>query len=94
MLKQLPSITLNWLLHILNLRLKARKLPRNWKMASVISIIKLNKPEDKENIYKPISLTSTQKLNRKKDFLATLFLFCLLIIFFKIIKLLLEKIYF
>lgn len=55
-LKQLSPITMKWLLYIFNSSWKTGKLTRDWKMSTVISIRKPNKPEDQANSYRYISL--------------------------------------
>ena len=47
-----------FLLNLINKTWKNGKLPKSWKKATVIPILKKDKPKEKVNSYRPISLTS------------------------------------
>jgi len=58
MLKNLNSENKTFLLHLYNRLLATGFVPRSWKPATVIPLIKPGKPKDKATSYRPISLTS------------------------------------
>ena len=46
------------LLRLINITWKTRHLPKDWKTAVLIPLLKKNKPKSAPSIYMPISLTS------------------------------------
>ena len=58
MLKQLPDSSKASLLSLINLTWKKGQVPRNWKLAEIIPILKPRKDKLDPQSYRPISLTS------------------------------------
>ena len=58
MLVQLSKQGKKFLLNLINKTWRTGKLPKIWKTATVIPILKKDKPKEKLNSYRPISLTS------------------------------------
>ena len=58
MLKQLPDSSKPSLLSLINLTWKKGQVPRNWKLAEIIPILKPRKDKLDPQSYRPISLTS------------------------------------
>ena len=58
MLKQLPDSSKASLLSLINLSWKKGEVPRNWKLAEIIPILKPRKDKLDPQSYRPISLTS------------------------------------
>lgn len=58
-IKALPERGMRKLLHIMNAAIRLRYVPRQWKVAEVIMILKSNKPPNEKSSYRPISLLPT-----------------------------------
>lgn len=58
-IKVLPEKALRKLMHIINAAFRLRYVPRQWKVAEVIMILKPNKPPNDKASYRPISLLPT-----------------------------------
>lgn len=58
-IKALPEKALIKLLHIINAAFRLRYVPRQWKVAEVIMILKPGKPLNEKTSYRPISLLPT-----------------------------------
>ena len=57
-LKELGPVALNELLAICNLSLRTSDCPQSWKIATIIPLLKANKPPSDLASYRPVSLTS------------------------------------
>lgn len=58
MLKHLGPTAINFISTLFNLCMKTCTLPGIWKISKIVPLLKPNKPVDKSNSYRPISLLS------------------------------------
>ena len=54
----LDDSCLKWLAKLFSTCMEHKKMPKSWKMAKIIAVLKLNKPADSPKSYRPISLFS------------------------------------
>ena len=54
--QHLPESTLLWLKNIFNMCLRTVKIPKIWRTAKIVAILKPNKPAEDPKSYRPISL--------------------------------------